>query len=61
MAEMDILGINLEGYFELSFIIIDKVDLDANVRIMLNCFCVVDKCQTNGFLFLCGWQKNSLF
>jgi hypothetical protein len=54
MAEMDILGINLEGYFELSFIIIDKVDLDANVRIMLNCLCVVDKCQTNGFLFLCG-------
>jgi hypothetical protein len=28
---------------------------------MLNCLCVVDKCQTNGFLFLCGWQKNSLF
>ena len=33
---MDSLGINLEGYFELSFIITDVVDLDADLKIMLN-------------------------
>jgi len=33
---MDSLGINLERYFKLSFIIIDVVYLDANLRIMLN-------------------------
>ena len=36
MAEIDSLGINLERYFKLSFIIIDVVYLDANLRIMLN-------------------------
>jgi len=36
MAEIDSLGINLECYFKLSFIIIDVVYLDANLRIMLN-------------------------
>jgi hypothetical protein len=33
---MDSLGINLEGYFELSLIITGVVDLDADLRIMLN-------------------------
>jgi len=33
---MDSLGINLEGYYELSFIITGVVDLDADLRIMLN-------------------------
>ena len=33
---MDSLCINLEGYFELSFIITDVVDLDADLKIMLN-------------------------
>ena len=36
MAKMDDLGINLERYFQLSFIIIDLVYLDANLRIMLD-------------------------
>ena len=36
MAEMDDLGINLGRYFQLSFIIIDLVYLDADLRVMLN-------------------------
>ena len=36
MAQMDSLGINFEGYIELSVIIIDVVDLDANLRILLS-------------------------
>ena len=36
MAQMDSLGINFEGYIELSVVIIDVVDLDANLRILLS-------------------------